>query len=220
MVWPHTGRSSWSLNVLKLLGWESTIIMSVVTPENRHLEGKTLAQVGRERGKHPFDAMCDLLIEENGQILVFSALGEPEDNFTERSLFAALKDPDVAISTDTILLGIGTPSFLFFGAFPRFFGRYVRDMKLLDLETAVRKVTSTPAEQFGLKQRGRLREGYFADVVVFDPKTIAPNCTFTKPKGIPSGIEHVFINGRHVLNGPDLDLTTLPGRLLRKTSTA
>lgn len=216
MVWPHTGRNHWSLNVLGLLGWESTIIMSVVTDDNKKLEGKTLAEIGRLRGRHPFDAMCDLMIEEEGRILVFSALGEPDDNFTERSIFTAISDPKVSISTDTILMGFGKPSHLFYGAFPKFFGRYVREKKMLSLETAIRKVTGLPAEEFGLSKRGFIREGYFADIVVFDPRTIAPNCDFARPVGKPSGIEHVFINGRHVLDDGHLSLNPLPGRLLRK----
>lgn len=216
MVWPHTGRNSWSLNVLKLLGWESTIIMSVVTPENKHLEGRTLGEIGRLRGKHPFDAMCDLLIEEEARVLVFSALGAPDDNFTEQSIFAAVKHPEVAISTDTILMGFGKPSHLFHGAYPRLFSRYVREKKMLSIETAVRKVTGVPAEHFQLKDRGHLREGAFADIVVFDPKTISPNCDFAHPTGTPTGIEHVFINGRHVLDRGTLDITPLPGRLLRR----
>jgi len=216
MVWPHTGRNSWSLNIFKILGWESTRIMSVKTEANKPLEGRTFAEIAEERGKHPFDVICDLLVEEEGRILVFSSLGEPEDNFTEQSIFAALKSPHVTISTDTILLGLGKPSHLFYGAFPKFFSRYVREKKMVKMETAVRKGTGLPAEHFRLKKRGFIRKGYFADVLVFDPDTIAPNCDFCNPKGVPSGIEHVFINGRHTLDNGKLDLSTLPGRVLRR----
>lgn len=215
MQWPHTGKRSWSLNVLKLLGWSSTIIMSVVSEENRKFEGKSLEEIGQIKGKHPFDAMCDILIEEEGRVLVFSALGEPEDNFTERSIFAAISDPETAICTDTILLGFGMPSYLFYGAFPKFFGRYVREMQMVSLETAVRKATALPAEHFGLNRRGVLREGNFADIVVFDPFTIAANCSFTNPRGVPTGMDHVFINGQHVLNRGTLNIDPLPGRLLK-----
>jgi N-acyl-D-amino-acid deacylase len=216
MVWPHTGRNSWSLNLFKLLGWDGTRIMSVVTEGNRKYEGKTVVEVARDRGKHPFDALCDLLIEEEGRVLVFSSLGEPEDNFTEQSIFTAVSHPSVCISTDTILMGIGMPSHLFYGAYPKFFSRYVREKNMLSLETAVRKCTGLPAEHFGLKQRGLIQDGYFADVLVFDPDTIAPNCNFLSPKGKPSGVEHVFINGRHVIEGEKLDLDILPGKLLRR----
>jgi N-acyl-D-amino-acid deacylase len=216
MTWPHTGRSAWSLNVLKLLGWESTIIMSVVTPENKHLEGKTIGEIGRIRNCHPFDAMMDLLVEEEARVLIFSALGEPDDTFTEQSVYAGMADPEAPISTDSILMGIGTPSNLFHGAFPKFFARYVREKKMMDLETAVRKCTAVPADHFGLKQRGTVKEGWFADLVVFDPGTIAPNCDFSHPAGVPSGIDHVFINGSHVVGNGGLTNGKLPGKMLRR----
>lgn len=216
MTWPHSGRNTWSLNILKLLGWESTIIMSVFTRENKHLEGKNLAEIGRLRNKHPFEAMCDLLVEEEVRILVFSALGEPEDSFTERSIFAGVAHPEVSISTDSILMGIGLPSHLFHGAFPRLMERYVRKKKMLTLETAVRKTSGLPAEHFRLKQRGLIQDGYFADIVIFDPASIASNCDFKNPAGKPSGIEHVFINGRHAVKHGEANNQPLPGKLIRR----
>ena len=214
MVWPHTGKNSWSLNIFKILGWESTRIMSVVTEKNKPLEGKRIADIAQEQGKHPFDCICDILAQEQGRVLVFSSLGRPEDNFTERSIFAALEHPEVAISTDTILMGFGQPSHLFYGAYPKVFARYVREKKMMSLERAVRKVTWLPAKHFGLKRRGQVREGYYADLMVFDPETIAPNVDFFNPRGVPSGIDHVFINGAHVLDDGDMNLEPLPGRVL------
>jgi len=148
-------------------------------------------------------------------VLVFSSAGRPEDNFTEQSIFAALAHPDVQISTDTILMGFGKPSHLFYGAFPKFFSRYVREKKMLDLPTAVHKTTGLPAEQFNLKQRGIVKEGNFADLLVFDPDTIAPNVDFFNPVGTPSGIDHVLINGFHVLDEGRFDKSRLAGRALR-----
>ncbi|HOO56195.1 MAG TPA: amidohydrolase family protein, partial [bacterium] len=215
MIWPHTGRNTWSLNLLKILGWESLAIMSVVTDKNKHLEGKTIPEISKLWGKEPFDCICDLLLEEDGRVLVFSAIGEPEDSLSERSLFAALKHPEVSISTDTILMGFGKPSYLFYGAYPKFISRYINKMKLLDLETGIRKITGLPAEYFGLKQRGLVKRKYYADLVVFDPKTINPNCNFVKPEGVPTGIDHVFINGKHVYSDGNLALKGMPGQLLR-----
>ncbi|MFA6450672.1 MAG: D-aminoacylase [bacterium] len=216
MAWPHTGRNSWSLNIFKLLGWQSTRIMSVFSRKNKHLEGRTFADIAEERGKHPFDVICDILAEEDARVLVFSSLGEPEDNFTEQSIYAALKHPDVAISTDTILLGLGKPSHLFYGAYPKFFSRYVREKKMLSIEAAVRKTSGLPAEHYRLKDRGFIKKGGFADVLIFDPKTIAPNCDFCNPQGTPSGIEHVFINGHHAVEKGKIDLSMMPGRVLRR----
>jgi len=218
MVWPHTGRNSWSLNLFKLLGWESTRIMSVVTEKNRKYEGMRIADIAAEQGKHPFDAICDLLVDEEGRILVFSSLGEPEDRFTEQSIFAALSSPDVSISTDTILMGFGKPSHLFYGAYPKFFSRYVREMRMLNLETAVHKVTGLPARHFNLRKRGFIRQGYFADVLVFDPDAISPNVDFNNPVGRPSGVEHVFINGRHVVDGGEFRKGVVAGQLIRNSA--
>lgn len=216
LIWPHTGQNSWSLNIFKILGWECTRIMSVVTEKNKHLEGRTMAEIANERGIHPFDLACDLMVEEEGRVLVFSSLGEPEDSFTEQSLFAALKSPDVSISTDTILMGIGKPSHLFYGAYPKFLSRYVRDMKMMSLETGVRKITGLPAEHFNLKNRGLLKKDWYADVLVFDPVKIEPNVDFNHPVGDPKGIHQVFINGQLVVNEKEFNPTPLPGKLLRR----
>jgi len=216
LIWPHTGKNTWSLNLFKIMGWECVRIMSVVSEKNKHLEGMNLPVIAREQGKHPFDAACDLLLEENGRVLVFESMGEPEDNFTERSMFAALKHPEASISTDTILLGFGKPSYLFYGCYPKFISRYVREKKMIPMETAVRKMTGLAAEHFKLKDRGLLRNKWFADILVFDPETIAPNCSFVDPKGTPSGIEHVFINGAHALENGKLNSSVGAGRILKR----
>ncbi|HPN95085.1 MAG: N-acyl-D-glutamate deacylase [bacterium ADurb.Bin236] len=216
LIWPHTGKNTWSLNLFKIMGWGCARIMAVVSEKNKRYEGMQLLTIAREQGKHPFDAACDLLVEEDGCVLVFESMGEPEDRFTERSLFAALKDPNVSISTDTILMGFGKPSYLFHGCYPKFISRYVRDMKLLPLELGVRKMTGLAAEHFQLKDRGLLKEKWFADVLVMDLNTIAPNCSFVNPTGNPSGVEHVFINGCHTVKDGELLPDAMPGRTLKR----
>jgi N-acyl-D-aspartate/D-glutamate deacylase len=196
MKWPHVEGNSWSLNMIRLMGWESIRIMAVGTPANKHCEGRRLVDIARERKQHPLDAACDLLVEESGRVLVFFALAQPDDALTEASTIAPLRHPEVAISTDTLITGIGKPSPLFHGCYPRFLARYVREKKLLPLETAIRKMTSVPAEHFKLQQRGQLQKGYYADIVVFDPQTIASKANFLHPDIPPEGIGHVFINGR------------------------
>jgi len=120
------------------------------------------------------------------------------------------------ISTDTILMGMGKPSSLFYGCYPFYLGRYVREKRLLPLETAVRKCTGLAAEHFNLKGRGKIEQGAFADIVVFDPATIASRACFKAPAQPPTGIEHVFINGRHVVDGETFRGDLKPGRLLRR----
>lgn len=213
--WPHAEGDSWSMNLLNLMGYECARIMAVVSEKNKPLEGRRLVDIARERGVHPFDLACDLLLEEEGHVLVFASMGEPEDRFTERSTLAPLAHPEVAISTDTILMGIGKPSHLFYGCYPKFIGRYVREMKMLSLETAIRKMTGLPAEHFQLKGRGRLEAGYHADVLIFDFDRIASRASFDQPDRFPVGIEHVFINGNHVLEGDAFRPEPRPGRVLR-----
>lgn len=216
MTWPHAEGDSWSLNLFRLMGWECCRIMSVATEKNRHYAGMQLVEIARERKQHPLDTACDLLIEEDGHVFVFESMAEPEDPLTERSGFAPLKDPEVSISTDTILMGDGIPSHLFYGCYPKFIGRYVREKKLLSIETAIRKITSLPADHFNLKARGRVEKGYYADLVVFDLERIAPRSTFNDPCHFPAGIDHVFINGAHVLNGESFNPNAQAGRVLRR----
>jgi len=215
LEWPHIEGDSWSLNIFKLMGWDCVRIMSVVSEKNRHYEGKRLADIAAERKQHPFETACDLLIEEDGNVFVYLSMATPDDNFTERTSFAAIKHPEVSVSTDTILPNDGRASHLFYGCYPKFIGRYVRDMKMLPLETAIRKITAVPAEQFRLANRGKLQEGYAADVVVFDFNTIATRASFDAPDRFPAGIEHVFINGHHVVEGDKFHTDPAPGQVIR-----
>lgn len=218
MTWPHTGPDAWSLNLFRIMGWECARIMSVASEKNKRLEGRSLVEIARERGVHPFDAACDLVLEENGHVLVFESMAEPDDAFTARSTYAGLAHPDVMISTDTILMGTGRPSSLFYGCYPFLLGHYVREKRLLSLETAIRKSTGLPAEHFRLKGRGHIAAGAFADVVVFDPDAIESKACFLEPDRPPVGVEHVFINGKHVIDGAVFHKEAMAGRLLRRTA--
>lgn len=214
LKWPHKG-DSWSLNHLKVLGWECLRIMAVNTPKNKRYEGMRLTDIAAEQNKHPLDAACDMLVEEKGRILVFVSMAQPDDNFTEQAFFPAFAHPEVSICTDSLIFGFGKPSNLFYGCFPRFLGRHVRDMKLMPLEAAIRKTTGIPAEHFRLKNRGKVQENYYADLVIFDYGTIGTRATFLNPDVNPDGIDHVFINGRHIVDGRRFSPDPLPGQVLR-----
>ncbi|HOX38366.1 MAG TPA: amidohydrolase family protein [Candidatus Brocadiia bacterium] len=215
MIWPHIEGDTWSLNLFKLMGWECARIMAVGSEKNKRYEGVSLMEIARERGVHPIEAACDLLLEEHGHVIVFESLGEPDDRFTERSFYAGLRHPDVMISTDAILMGMGMPSRLFYGCYPQFLGKYARGKRMLPLETAIRKSTGLVAEHFRLKGRGRIAEGCHADIVVFDWDRIDSPATFRKPEQFPVGIEHVFINGRHVVDGNRYNPSPRAGQLIR-----
>ena len=215
-VWPHRGKNDWSLNVMRQMGWDAVTIMAVHSEKNKHLEGRNFFDLGREQGKHPFDVMCDLLIEEDGQVLVFESMSEPDDYFTEKYTFPALEDPQTMITTDTILMGIGKPSYLFYGCYPKFINRYVFDKKLVDLPSAIARCTSLPASRFGIKNRGLVREGYFADLLVMDPENFKTRAVFRDPERHPEGLDMVIINGQVVLSGDGFNPQTTPGMIIRR----
>ncbi|MCX8065290.1 MAG: D-aminoacylase [Candidatus Hydrogenedentes bacterium] len=215
MVWPHTGPDSWTLNLFRLMGWECAHIMAVKSDKNKRYEGMNLVQIAEERGVHPFDAACDLLLEEEGHVLVFESIAEPDDPFTERTTYPSMSHPEVMVSTDSILMGFGMPSPLFYGCYPKFIRRYCKELKIVDLETAIKKCTGLPAEHFKIKERGLVKEGYYADIVIFDYENIDSQACFKSPNLGPTGIEEVIINGNRVVKKGVFNSGLNAGRLLK-----
>jgi len=160
--------------------------------------------------------MCDLLIEEEGKVLVFESLSEPDDLFTEKYTFPAIMDRDTAIVTDTILLGIGKPSYLFYGCYPKFIHQYVFEKKIIDLPSAIARCTHLPARLFDLRYRGLVREGYFADLLVLNPAKFKTEAVFRNPEVYPQGLKMVMINGQIVVEDGKLTKNRLPGMVLRR----
>jgi N-acyl-D-amino-acid deacylase len=117
------------------------------------------------------------------------------------------------VGTDSTFIGL-KPSPRTYGSFPRILGQFVRDERRLSLQEAVRKMTSAPAARLGLRDRGLLREGYVADLVVFDPARVRSNATYDQPRQFPDGIEYVAVNGSLVVDG-GRHTGALPGRALR-----
>jgi len=198
--WPHREGASYNLNYLKMLGFDSFTIMSVFTEKNRKYEGKKITEMAEDRGVHPFDALCDLLVEEDGHVLVFGTLTRVDDPHMEKSVEAAVIDPNVPISTDAILLGLGKPSELFYGCYPHFFEKYVVNEKKVTWGQAVRKTSGLAADVFHMPGRGYLKQGYFADAVILDPNTIGFKGNLLNPDVSPTGIERVFVNGKEMVN--------------------
>jgi N-acyl-D-amino-acid deacylase len=178
-------------NFVDFAGVEQIFVTSVKTEANSDLVGKSLAEIGELRGKPPLEAAFDLLLAEE------NAVGMVDFYGAEEHVIRFLARPEQNVCTDGLLGGRPHPRV--FGSFPRVLGRYVREQKTLTLEDAIRKMTSKPAEVFGFEKRGRLQLGNFADLVLFNPDSILDRGTFVDPVQFPVGIEHVFINGRHVL---------------------
>lgn len=212
--WPPWLPGAWPHNLVGATGWDNIWIIWVESNQNKHLEGKSLAQIGRELNKSPFDAAADIIVEEKGQAmgLYFGVSGDLE---TEEGLRCLLAHPAASINTDAILTGRGIPHPAAYGAFPRVLGHYARDLGLMRMEEAVRKMTSLAAQRFRLKWRGLIREDYAADITVFDEATVADRATYLDPRQDPIGIDAVIINGQVVLERGVLDLSAFAGRVLR-----
>ena len=181
-------------------GWQGVVIGGTQTEKNASLAGKTLEELGRVRGKDPANAFFDLLLEEHGQVMCILFM------MNEKDVQTAMREPWLDIASDGSslstegLLAAGHPHPRNYGTFPRILGHYVREEKVLTLEEAVRRTTSLSAQRLGLKDRGLLREGYWADVVVFDPNRIIDKATFSSPKQYPEGISYVLVNGHIVID--------------------
>jgi len=197
----ENGLPDWNSNYVRQSGgWQGIVIGATHTAKNASLPGKTLEENGRIREKDPADAFFDLLLEEHGQVTCMPFM------MNEKDVQTALHEPWVDIASDGSslategVLAAGHPHPRNFGTFPRVLGHYVRDEKVLTLEDGVRRMTSLPAQRLGLKDRGLLREGYWADVVVFDPNRISDKATFASPEQYPEGIDYVIVNGRVVID--------------------
>jgi len=203
-------------------GWkgrppEDILIVSVLDPSLAKWTGKRLSQVAAEMGKPPEEALIDLVEADRANVFV------ARFSMNEDDLQYAMRRPWVAIDLDAGGFSLDGP----FGAskhhpralgtMPRVIGHYARDLKLFPIEEAVRKMTSLPARRMGLSDRGLLRPGMAADVVVFDPEKIRDVATFEEPNVYSEGVEHVVVNGRIVLDGGRMT-GERPGRPLTRTT--
>jgi len=213
-TWPTWIPGSWPHNLVKAAGWENIFIQFVPSEKNKKHEGCNLEELGLRLGKSPFDAITDLLVEENGAItqLIFGVSGDRNDDSPLRTI---MRHPLGGFCTDAWDIGRGRPSPAAYGTYPRILGKYVRDEKLLPLEDAVRRMTSFPANRLGLKGRGIIAEGYFADLVLFDPDNIRDLATYEDPRQFSEGIHYVIVNGQVLLENREVGAIR-PGRVLRK----
>jgi len=208
--WPPWREGGWPHNLVKAVGWDRIRVSTVGSDRNRAAEGMTLEELGRARGRDAFDAIADLMIEEDGNVGQFV-----EDISGEDGIATLVKQPGIAFITDANDYGKGKPHPAAYGSFPRIFGRYVRKEGLLTLPEAVRRMTSLPASILGLEDRGVLREGASADVVVFDPEAIEDRASLEEPRLSAKGVEMVLVNGKAAYRAGALT-GALPGVALRR----
>ena len=212
--WPPWNPGGWPVNIVRDFGWENIYVAFVPGQVNTQFEGKSLCEIGAATGKSPFDAVCDLMIEEGGTLtqLIFGISG---DRTTDAPLRELMVHSETAFITDAWEIGRGAPHPGAYGAYPRVLGRYVREFHVLPLEEAVRKMTSLPARRLRLKGRGVLREGAFADLVVFDPERVQDRATHECPREFAEGVPFVIVNGRVVVESGEY-AGEMVGRVLRR----
>lgn len=204
----------WTNNLELAGGAENILLVSFGNPDMEEFVGETLAEVAASRGTSPADTILDLIIEANNSTgAVYFAMDEK--NLAKKAALPWMSFGSDAMSvTNEGYFLRSQPHPRTYGNFARVLGRFVREEKVMPLEEAVRKLTSQPADTLRIRKRGRLKVGYFADIAVFDPKTVGDKATFQKPHQYAEGMVHVFVNGAAVLkDGEHTDAR--PGRVVR-----
>ncbi len=188
--------------------WDDVRLGAFRSPDLVRWESHTLGEVIAERGEDPVDVLCDLLLAENLR------LNQVTPGPWSETLPHFIRHPVGMIGTDSTFVA-DRPSPRTYGSFPRVLGQFVRDEALLGLEEAVRSMTSAPAARLGLTDRGLVRDGFAADLVIFNPETVRSTATYEEPRSYPIGIEWVVVNGEPVVaNGAHTGAR--PGRTLRR----
>lgn len=190
------------------------LVGSVVNRELEPLQGKRISEIAAEQKKDPLDAMFDLILADNGQTgAIYFMMSEDDMRAAMQAPFVSFCTDSGSRATDGPLAGSKSHP-RGWGTYPRILGRYVRDEKLLSLEAAIHKATGAPAARVGLRDRGLLREGMFADIVVLDANKVIDRATFENPNQYPAGIEYVLVNGK-VSVDKGQRTAALAGRALR-----
>jgi N-acyl-D-amino-acid deacylase len=198
-----------------MVGSPENIILGVFKNDSlKYLTGKTVAQVAESRKVSPAETVIDLVIQDNSPVASIFFL------MTEENVRKQIALPWISFGSDEQSL---SPEGVFLKSFPhpraygnvsRLLGKYVRDEKIISLEEAIRKLTSLPAKNMKIEKRGMLKNGYFADIVVFDPQKISDHATYDNPHQYSTGVRDVFVNGMQVLKQGE-HTGMLPGRVVR-----
>ncbi|MHA1804346.1 MAG: N-acyl-D-amino-acid deacylase family protein [Promethearchaeota archaeon] len=193
---------------------KNLFIFGLTKKENHRLNHKKLFEIADILNKDPADALIDLVLSEDGKIFYIS--GQFDSPLGEDYVKTIISDPNCSIGTDIVGLDFNTISPVINGAFTKIVGNYVREEKLFSLEEAVRKITSLPASQMQIENRGVIKEGFHADITIFDPATISCTASYKNPHVPPEGIEHVIINGQIIYEQGIYYNNVLAGKVLRK----
>ncbi|HKP29766.1 MAG TPA: D-aminoacylase [Gemmatimonadales bacterium] len=192
----ETGSPGWWNIIEAAGGWEGVVMVNAQNPDNAKWQNKSIATIAKEMGKDPRDVAWDLVLQGKGRVMaIYHMMSEPD-------IRTALNFPWTSIGSDAGAAlvagkpdGLGLPHPRSYGTFPRVIAKYVREDKAVTLENAIRKMSGWPATRMRLAERGFLREGFWADVVIFDYDTIKDVSTYENPVAFPEGIDYVLVNG-------------------------
>jgi N-acyl-D-amino-acid deacylase len=209
-----TGERTWENLYLDAGGAQGVMVASVVNADLKQYTGKTVAEIAEIQKKDPLDALFDFVLADNGLSGALYFIASEED------LQTGLRQPWTSIGLDASEMPLDGPLFephthpRTFGSMPRFLGHYVRELQLLPLEQAIRKITSLPAQRERLVGRGLIKEGFFADITIFDPGSIIDKATYTAPTQLAEGVKYVLVNGQVAFESGKAT-GALPGRALK-----
>ncbi len=195
----ETPTSEWENEYLGVGGAKGFRIVDVRGNEDlKHMEGRILSDIASEEGKDPRDVIMDI-IQGGGAGFVSHLTDEDDLRLGLRQEWAAFGTDGATVAPDGPLSeGLVHPRG--YGTYPKILGRYVRELNLFSLEQAIRKATSLPAQRLGIRDRGLLREGFYADIVIFDPETVIDKATYEDPHQYSEGIDYVLVNGEVVVD--------------------
>jgi dihydroorotase/N-acyl-D-amino-acid deacylase len=207
-------QTEWENIYLGSGGPEGVLIGSVVNRELDPLQGKRISEIAAEQKKDPLDVVFDLIVADHGQTgAIYFMMSEADMRLAMQSPYVSFCTDSGARATDGPLAGSKSHP-RGWGSYPRILGHYVRDEKILSLESAVHKMTGAPAARVGLRDRGLIKEGMFGDITIFDPAKVIDRATFESPNQYPTGIEYVLVNGKISVDKGQRT-TSLAGRVLR-----
>ncbi|HEX4019845.1 MAG TPA: D-aminoacylase [Acidobacteriaceae bacterium] len=209
-----TPTTTWDNPWQEIPGPAAVLICSVENPKLIPLQGKTLAQIAKLWGKDPIDTIFDLLIQDKAatDIAVFG-MSQPDVTLALQQPWVSIDNDSEGISPEGIL-GQGHPHPRAYGTFPRILRKYVREDHTLTLDDAIRKFTALPAQRMRFTDRGVLKQGMWADVVIFNPATVRDVATYAKPNQLSQGMDYVLVNGVPVIDQGKMT-GKLPGKVLR-----
>ncbi|MEG1457767.1 MAG: D-aminoacylase [Acetivibrio sp.] len=198
-------------NLVSSIGWENIRVTTVMTEKNKKYIGKSIEEIANIQNKNPYDCAYDLLIDENCNVAMVDFITSEED------IQRILKYPYTNVISDTVYPTGGVPHPRMYGTFPRILEKYVREEKVLTIEEAVKKMTSLPISVYSIENKGKLKEGMDADVLIFDLNKIHTNANYDNPRQLAAGFSYVFVNGTLAVEN-DRYLGTNTGKIVKNNT--